>query len=80
MLVAVYQFFAVVPTVIAARLFRSRFTRRLNSLFAFMLHTTAFASWAVFLSYVFKFLVLYRPSLLPADLLALIRTALEQLP
>ena len=80
MLLGVYQLFVVLPLLLALRLHRSRFSRALNPLAAFFLHAAAGASWAVFWSYVLKFVVLYRPSLLPADLLALVHKALRSLP
>ena len=80
MFLGVYQLFVILPLIMAARLYRSRFTRGLDSLFAFTLHATAGASWAVFWSYVLKFLVLYQPSLVHADILAMARTTLLQLP
>lgn len=80
MLLGVYQLFVVLPLLLALRLHRSRFSRALHPFAAFILHAVAGASWAIFWSYVLKFVVLYRPSLLPADLLALVNKALRSLP
>lgn len=80
MLIGIYQLFIILPLVIAVRLHRSRFSRALGPFAAFLLHITANASWVVFCSYALKFAGLYRPSLLPAELLALAQSALRSLP